>query len=95
MQHFAQCNNVKCGVLFVVDSTTENGELGLLCPTCSAKAKIRHVIQCSSCKTVVNMIGALTSEEKQIFTIDKCSHCYGTVEDERNIAPVYHGEYFI
>jgi hypothetical protein len=93
--HFAQCNNAKCKSLFFVNPEEIPGELGFLCPSCSAKTTTCHTVQCSSCGTVLNFIRALTTEEKVVFTIDKCSHCYGTVEDEWEIEPLYQADSYI
>lgn len=69
--------------------------MGFLCPHCSAKALTHHVIQCASCGAVINMVRASDREEKMVFTIDKCSHCVGSVEDEWAIDPIYQADSYI
>lgn len=93
--HFVKCNNSKCNSIFFVDPDKAIGDLGYLCPVCRARMKTSHVVQCSSCQTVINLVYASATEEKQVFYVDKCSHCIGTVEDEWEIEPVYTPESYI
>jgi hypothetical protein len=93
--HFTKCNNVKCNHIFLVDPEEKPGDLGFLCPECSYKTTTSHVVQCSSCHTVLNFVRAAVHEEKVVFTIDKCSHCYGTIEDEWEIEPIYQSDSYI
>lgn len=94
-KHFAKCNNVKCGSFFVLEPGLKDEELGYLCPECSGRSQRYHIVQCSSCKTVLNFIGASDKEDKFVFTVEKCSHCFGTEEDECMIHPVYATDHFI
>lgn len=71
------------------------GDFGYLCPECYAKTYTHHIVQCSSCKTVINFVSALEREEKVVFVLDKCSHCYGSLEDEREIEPLYQSDSYI
>ena len=87
--HFAKCNNSKCNSIFLVNPEESPGELGYLCPDCSRKTTSSHVVQCSSCKTILNFVRAAPSEEKVVFNVPKCSHCIGTIEDEWEIEPLY------
>jgi hypothetical protein len=41
------------------------------------------------------MVRASEKEEKMVFTIDKCSHCVGSVEDEWAIDPIYQADSYI
>ncbi len=94
-QHFSKCNNVRCNTIFLVYPEEKPGDLGFLCPNCSTKLLCHHVIQCSSCGTVINLVRASDREEKVVFTIDKCSHCFGSVEDEWAIEPIYQADSYI
>lgn len=94
-KHFTKCNNAKCNSYYFVEPEQAPGDLGYLCPDCEAKSYDFHVVMCSSCKTVINFIGALKSEEKVVFTIDKCSHCVGTIEDEYEVEPLYTADSYI
>ncbi|MBV6512540.1 MAG: hypothetical protein HRU80_05300 [Ignavibacteriales bacterium] len=94
-KHFAICNNARCRSTFLVDPAEDPGELGHICPRCNKKTLSHHVVQCSSCGTVVNMVRASDAEEKVTFNVDKCSHCGGTVEDEWNIEPLYFPDSYI
>jgi hypothetical protein len=52
-------------------------------------------VQCTNCLAVVNFIGAEPNETPIIFYVEKCSHCSGTLEDEKDIVPRYYPEAFI
>ncbi len=92
MQHFTKCNNSRCNTIFLIHPEEIAGELGYLCPKCSLKLLSHHVVQCSSCTTVINMVRASEQEEKSVFSIEKCSHCHGSIEDEWAIEPIYHAD---
>ena len=83
--HFAKCNHSKCNAIFLVNPEESPGELGFICPECSKKTTTSHIVQCSSCKTILNFVRANPNEEKVVFNVPKCSHCVGTVEDEWEI----------
>jgi hypothetical protein len=93
--HFAKCNNSKCNSIFLVNPEETPGELGFICPTCSTKTTTSHIVQCSSCKTILNFVRAAPNEEKVVFNVPKCSHCVGTVEDEWEIEPLYQSDSYI
>ncbi len=93
--HFAKCNNIKCNSIFLVDPEETPGDLGFICPDCSKKTTTSHIVQCSSCRTILNFIRATPSEEKVIFNVHKCSHCIGTIEDEWEIEPLYQPDSYI
>lgn len=93
--HFAKCNNIKCNSIFLVDPEETVGELGFICPDCSRKTHTSHIVQCASCKTILNFVRAAPNEEKVIFTVPKCSHCIGTIEDEWEIEPLYQPDSYI
>lgn len=93
--HFAKCNNSKCNSIFLVNPEETPGELGFICPDCSKKTTTSHVIQCSSCKTILNFVRAAVNEEKLVFNVHKCSHCIGTIEDEWEIEPLYQPDSYI
>ena len=91
-QRFTKCNNSRCNSIFLVYPEEIAGDLGYLCPKCSQKLLSHHAIQCASCTTIINFVRASEQEEKSVFTIDKCSHCFGTVEDEWAIEPIYQAD---
>ena len=93
--HFAKCNNSKCNSIFLVHPEENPGELGFICPECSRKSLSSHIVQCSSCKTILNLIRISPQEEKVVFTVPKCSHCFGTIEDEWEIEPLYQPDSYI
>ena len=89
------CNNSKCGAIFLVNPNEIPGELGYICPQCSLKTTHSHVVQCASCKTILNFVRAANNEEKLVFSVIKCSHCVGTIEDECEIEPIYQPDSYI
>jgi hypothetical protein len=93
--HFAKCNNFKCNSIFLVHPEEIPNELGFICPECSRKTHTSHIVQCASCKTILNFVRAASSEEKVVFTVPKCSHCIGTIEDEWEIEPLYQPDSYI
>ncbi len=93
--HFAKCNHSKCNAIFLVNPEETPGELGFICPECSKKTTTSHIVQCSSCKTILNFVRANPNEEKVVFNVPKCSHCVGTVEDEWEIEPLYQPDSYI
>lgn len=93
--HFAKCNHIKCNSIFLVHPDETPGELGFICPDCSRKVHTSHIVQCQSCRTVLNFVRAAPNEEKVVFTVPKCSHCIGTIEDEWEIEPLYQPDSYI
>ncbi len=93
--HFAKCNHTKCNSIFLVHPDENPAELGFICPDCSRKTQSSHIVQCASCKTILNFVRAAPSEEKVVFTVPKCSHCIGTIEDEWEIEPLYQPDSYI
>ncbi len=93
--HFAKCNNTRCNSIFPVNPIEKPGELGFICPDCSSKTTTSHIVQCSSCKTILNFVRAANYEEKVVFSVPKCSHCVGTIEDEWEIEPLYQPDSYI
>jgi hypothetical protein len=93
--HFAKCNNSRCNSIFLVNPEETPGDLGFICPSCSIKTTTSHVVQCSSCKTILNFVRAAPNEEKVVFNVPKCSHCVGSIEDEWEIEPLYQSDSYI
>lgn len=93
--HFAKCNNTKCNSIFLVNPIETPGELGFLCPECSTRIPTSHIVQCSSCRTILNFVRASPHEEKVVFNVHKCSHCIGTIEDEWEVEPLYMPDSYI
>lgn len=67
----------------------------LLCQDCLPKITTHHSVQCTNCLAVVNFIEAEPNETPIIYYAEKCSHCNGTVEDEKHIVARYYPEAFI
>lgn len=93
--HFAKCNNSKCNSIYPVNPLETPEDLGYLCPECIKKTATSHIVQCSSCKTVLNFVRASSHEEKVIFNVHKCSHCFGSIEDEWEVEPLYMPDSYI
>ncbi|MCK9424897.1 MAG: hypothetical protein M0Q21_02535 [Ignavibacteriaceae bacterium] len=86
---------MKCNTIFLLNPHEQQDKLGFLCPSCSSKVLTHHAVQCSSCQTVLNFVRAAALEEKVTFSIEKCSHCVGTVEDEWEIEPLYSSGFYM
>lgn len=93
--HFAKCNNVNCSRIFAVETNSEIGELGFLCPVCRSKADNFHVVVCGSCLTVLNFIKPDPNEKRIVYKVEKCSHCVGNAEDEREFEEIFFQDNFI
>ncbi|GJQ62513.1 MAG: hypothetical protein SCALA702_15660 [Melioribacteraceae bacterium] len=92
---FARCNNSKCGSIYLFEPREFMGETGMLCPTCRDKIATHHVVQCSCCQSIVNFIEAEPSEEPVMFHVEKCSHCHGTRDDEKEVKAYYYPDAFV
>lgn len=93
---FAQCDNSECKKIFLLfshDLVSNNGLL--LCPDCYLKVSTHHSVQCTSCLAVVSFIYAEPNETPIIYYVKKCSHCNGTLEDEKRIVPRHYPEAFV
>lgn len=87
--HFGQCINENCKELHPIRIEAINSIANdsfsidwLLCDRCRTRKEIDHVIQCLSCKTVLDFIPAIEGETPGILYVEKCSNCGGSVEDE-------------
>ena len=96
LNKFACCDNSKCKKIFMINSHDIISNNGLLlCPDCLIKVSTHHSVQCTNCLAVVNIIEAESNETPIIFYAEKCTHCIGTVEDEKQIVVRYFPEAFI
>ena len=92
---FTVCSNIKCGLVFNCDDYIVGGEDNLLCPACKTKIETHHIVQCLHCESIIDFIEAEPSEEPVVFTIDRCSKCHGSKEDQHNISASYFPDAFI
>ncbi|HOI30386.1 MAG TPA: hypothetical protein PLZ15_11580 [Melioribacteraceae bacterium] len=92
---FAQCSNSKCRFVFHFETIEEFVEANFLCPECRHKLTTHHVVQCRNCQTIVNLFAIDEGEEPVIFYVNKCSHCHGSIEDERRIQPFLYPELYM
>lgn len=66
----------------------------LLCDECKSRKKIFHILQCMSCKTVLDFLPILDDEVPQVIYVEKCMKCGGSIEDEVKIIDVFHRHLF-
>ena len=92
---FTVCSNLKCGLIYNCEAIIVGGEDNLLCPKCRAKIETHHIVQCLHCESIVDFIEAEPSEEPVVFTINRCSKCNGSKEEQRNIRASYFPDAFI
>lgn len=100
--HFVQCLNENCNTYHLVSreellSIKENINSieSLLCEKCKLRFYTEHVVQCISCKTILEFLPLIEDESPRILFVEKCSHCGGTIEDEINIVGSEFKELFI
>ncbi len=91
---FTVCSNQKCGLIYNCEEYMVGGEDNLLCPACRAKIETHHIVQCLNCETIIDFIEAEPSEEPVVFTIEKCSRCHGSKEDQKDISAFYFPDAF-
>lgn len=93
---FAQCNNSECKKNFLIDPKDLINNNGLLlCPDCLTKVATYHSVQCTNCFAVISFLEVEPNEIPILFYVEKCTHCSGTLEDEKHIVPSYYPEAFI
>lgn len=88
-QHFMPCLNENCNTFHLVN-TEELAKLGnnnnsieiLLCEICRSRKDHYHILQCMSCRTIIEFLPVLPGETPGIIYVEKCLRCGGTIEDE-------------
>ena len=84
---FFQCSNAACKQLFLINPKKVEYSNGIhLCPTCSAKSKTHHKIECSNCQSIIDLLRAEEKEPLVTYYSKKCTCCDGTVDDEVHIS---------
>lgn len=88
-QHFMPCLNENCNTFHIVtkeelDKIQKDSYCidALLCDECKSRKENFHIIQCLSCRTIIEFIPTLEGESAGVVYIEKCLRCGGTVEDE-------------
>lgn len=54
-----------------------------------------HIVQCLHCESIVDFIEAEPSEEPVVFTIERCSRCHGSKEDQKDVTASYFPDAFM
>jgi hypothetical protein len=87
--HFMPCLNEACHTYHLVSqSDIKEIEAGLnsievlLCDDCKSRQDRFHILQCLSCKTIIDFIPVLPGETASVVYVEKCLECGGTIEDE-------------
>ncbi len=93
--HFTRCTNLHCKSIFALKIEDINEESEQFCPKCKAAMQNSHIVQCANCQTILNFIPKFPNEDDIIFFVDKCSHCSGTIKDEKRLSPHYYPESFV
>ncbi len=88
-QHFMICMNENCNNYHLVSpnelytlSINKDSIDVLLCDDCKSKKDEYHIIQCISCRTIIEFIPILPGEISEIIYIEKCSNCGASLNDE-------------
>lgn len=101
-KHFVQCLNENCNAYHLVSQEDlhyiEEDKVSiesLLCEKCRMRFHTDHVVQCISCKTILEFLPVLEDESPRILYVEKCSHCGGTIDDEIKIVGSIFKELYI
>jgi len=92
---FVQCSNSKCNLIFQTDRKNSFSDIDLLCPECRGKLVNHHIIQCSNCQSIVELLDAEDYEDSVVLFVRKCSHCTGTLEDEQKLHVFFYPDLMI
>jgi len=66
----------------------------LLCDECKSRKETFHILQCLSCKTIIDFLPILDDEIPQVIYVEKCMSCGGSIEDELKIIGELHRHLF-
>lgn len=83
------CLNENCNAFHIVTKEEilkfehDNNSIEiLLCDSCKSRRDTFHILQCLSCRTIIELLPILPGETAGIIYIEKCMRCGGTIEDE-------------
>jgi hypothetical protein len=92
---FFQCSNAACKKIFLINPQKVKYGNGIhLCPTCFAKSKTHHKIECSNCQSIIDFLSTDEGEAIVTYYSKKCTCCNGTVDDEVHISENNFAEVF-
>jgi uncharacterized protein YlaI len=101
-KHFMPCMNEHCHNYHLVSDEeleafqNDNNYVDLfLCDECKSRKDRYHILQCMSCKTILDFLPIIEDEIPQIIYVEKCMSCGGSVEDEIKIIGDLHKHIFI
>ncbi|MCX8056454.1 MAG: hypothetical protein N3F03_02445 [Ignavibacteria bacterium] len=86
--HFMPCLNENCNTFHIVtiDELRKIEDINfidaLLCDDCKSRKENFHILQCMSCRTIIEFLPILPGETAGVVYIEKCLRCGGTIEDE-------------
>ncbi len=80
------CSYSKCNSVFPISSEKEL-QITKLCPSCAAHSQVNHIIQCRNCESILDFFEAEDFETPNVFYVERCKECKGTLEDEQKIQP--------
>lgn len=84
-KRFIHCSNSKCNFVFQTNRKSSFSDTDLLCPDCRKKLIDHHIIQCSNCNSIVELLETNDAEDSIVLFVRECSHCTGTIEDEKKL----------
>lgn len=101
-QHFMPCLNENCNTFHLVTKEelkeleeNKNNLDVLLCDDCKSRKDNFHIIQCMSCRTIIDFLPILPGENAGIMYIEKCLRCGGTIEDEISFIDALYKQIYI
>lgn len=89
------CSNSRCKSIFLLNSKELKKETDIFCPNCKEKLASSSVVQCKNCQSIIKLVPYDLEDEPVTFTVEKCSHCSGTIEDEWEITSSVFPDSFI
>ena len=94
-KRFIRCSNSKCNLIFQTNLKENFSDTELLCPECRKNLANYHIIQCSNCQSVVELVATQNGEDSVVLFVRKCSHCTGTLEDEQKLHVFFYPDLMI
>ncbi len=94
-KRFIRCSNSKCNLVFHAELKENFSDTDLLCPECRNNLVNHHIIQCSNCQSVVELLETEFGEDSVVLFVRKCSHCTGTLEDEQKLHVFFYPDLMI
>ena len=91
----APCSHSKCNTYFLIDERRKFKDTDFLCPECKSKLETHNIIQCRSCKSIINFTEVEDREYPIVLYAKNCHLCTGSFEGELRVQPFMYPELFM